>query len=138
MACNWHQLLFALEVLPFTEVSDPWQHPLTLAWTANQNNGCQEGHWVGRYNISTVPVLRVDVGPVTSTILVSQEALTSMDEEEKSLLQKINGTKFNDELNEILCDIRRSNPWNIETSDKACYLWSQTRCNPLCPQLDES
>eukprot|EP00434_Breviolum_minutum_P019255 symbB.v1.2.016969.t1/scaffold1272.1/size127520/1 len=108
------------------EVEDPWKHELTSGWVADSGNGCKEGHWLGRYNINAATVLSVDVGLTTSTVqFFPVEA--SMAKEEEDLLQKVNGTKFNDELAEILCDHRRSNPWNIETLDKACYLWSQTR-----------
>ena len=113
------------------EVEDPWKHELASGWVADSGNGCKEGHWLGRYNINDDTVLSVDVGLTTSTVqFFPVEA--SMAKEEEDLLQKVNGTKFNDELAEILCDLRRSNPWNIETLDKACYLWSQTRCG-LCP-----
>lgn len=129
--------VYGLNVLPSIgfgaaqEVEDPWKHELASGWVADSGNGCKEGHWLGRYNINDDTVLSVDVGLTTSTVqFFPVEA--SMAKEEEDLLQKVNGTKFNDELAEIVCDHRRSNPWNIETLDKACYLWSQTRCG-LCP-----
>ena len=88
--------------------------------------------------MNSATVLSVDVGPATSTIEVFPEAtnVDLLDAEDLDLLWKANGTKFNDELIEILCDIRRSNPWNVEISDKACHFWSQTRCKQLCSELD--
>eukprot|EP00435_Cladocopium_sp_Y103_P000805 s1797_g1.t1 len=139
-ACHlWthHRLCHGSEDVP-VPIPDPWQRLVTSPGAADRSNGCEDGHWMGIYTLNSATVLSVNLGPATSTIQVFPEAtnLELLDAEDLELLQKVNGTKFNDELTEILCDIRRSNPWNIEVSDKACHLWSQTRCKQLCSELE--
>lgn len=139
-ACHlWthHRLCHGAEDMP-TPIPDPWQRLVTSPGATDRSNGCENGHWMGIYTMNSATVLSIDVGPATSTIQVFPEAtnLDLLDAEDLDLLRKVNGTKFNDELTEILCDIRRSNPWNVEISDKGCHLWSQTRCKQLCSELD--
>lgn len=139
-ACHlWthHRLCHGAEDMP-APIPDPWQRLVTSPGATDRSNGCENGHWMGIYTMNSATVLSVDVGPATSTIEVFPEAtnVDLLDAEDLDLLWKVNGTKFNDELIEILCDIRRSNPWNVEIADKACHLWSQTRCKQLCSELD--
>ena len=115
------------------EAVDPFQR---FASSSDSLGGCKGRFWEGQYGGNS-SLLSVKVGPTKSTIVVSEAIAATMEKDDTHLLKKMNGTRYNDELTEILCDFRRSNPWNIEMSDKACHFWSQTRCKALCSEPKE-